>query len=95
MYSEIEKLKEKGPTEQEIANVKAQRRRSYETNSRENGYWLQRLVSTYQGGRDPTGLNNYLESLDRISVGSVHEAATSYFNFGTLVRITLMPEEAR
>jgi len=25
----------------------------------------------------------------------VHEAATSYFDFGNLVRITLMPEEAR
>ncbi len=95
VYREIEELKEAGPTEQEIANVKAQRRRSYETNSRENGYWLQRLVSTYQEDRDPTDLSNYLESLDMISVGSVHEAATSYFDFGNLVRITLMPEEAR
>ncbi len=95
VYAEIEKFKESGPTEQEVANVKAQRRRSYETNSRENGYWLRRLVSTYQGDGDPSDLDGYLESLDTITLESVHEAVNTYFDFGNLVRITLMPEASR
>ena len=95
VYAEIEKFKESGPNAQEVANVKAQRRRSYETNSRENGYWLQRLVSTYQGDGDPSDLNDYLDSLEMITLESVHEAAMTYFDFSNLVRITLMPEEGR
>ena len=92
VYAEIERLKESGPTDQEVANVIAQRRRSYETNSRENGYWLQRLVSTYQGDRDPSDLNDYLDRLDAITIDAVHQAAQTYFDFSNRVRITLMPE---
>ena len=93
--AEIEKLKESGPTEQEVANIKAQMRRSYETNSRENGYWLSRLVSVYQNEGDPDEVDDYLESVDALTVEAVHEAANTYIDFNNRVRITLMPESAQ
>jgi zinc protease len=92
--AEIEKLKESGPTEQEVANVKAQMRRSFETNSRENGYWLSRLVSVYQGDGDPTEIDDYLESVDALTLDAVHEAANTYIDFSNFIRVTLMPESA-
>ncbi len=95
VFAEIEKLKESGPTEQEVANVKAQMRRSYETNSRENGYWLSRLVSVYQNGGDPNEIDDYLESVDALTAELVHEAANTYIDFDNLVRVTLMPESAQ
>jgi zinc protease len=94
VYAELEKLKESGPTAQEIANVKAQMRRSYETSSRENAYWLNRLVSIYQTEGDPTDLDNYLDTVEALTPEAVHEAAMTYIDFQNMVRVTLMPEDA-
>jgi len=94
VLAEIERLKESGPTAQEIANIKAQLTRSFEVNSRENGFWLQRLISTYQeDDPDPAGILDYLGRLDAITEESVWEAANTYFDLANYVRITLLPEE--
>jgi zinc protease len=95
VYAELEKLKESGVTEQEIANVKAQARRSYETNIRENGYWLNRLVRAYQGDGDPSSIDDYMETVEALTPEAVHEAANTYIDFSNMVRITLMPEGAQ
>ena len=92
VYAEIEKLKESGPSEQEIANALAQMRRSYETSSRENGYWLSRLIAVYQNDGDPNEIDDYLESLEAVTIESVHQAAQAYFDFENRVQLTLMPE---
>jgi len=93
--AEIEKLKESGPTTQEVANVQAQMRRSFETSSRENGYWLNRLVSAYQNDSDPTEIANYLDTVEALTPEAVHEAAMTYIDFANMVRITLMPESSQ
>ena len=95
VYAELEKLKESGPTEQEIATVKAQLRRSYETNVRENGYWLNRLVRAYQGDGDPSNIGAYLETVEALTSEVLLEAANRYIDFSNMVRITLMPESAQ
>ena len=83
------------PTEQEIATVKAQLRRSYQTNVRENGYWLNRLVRAYQGDGDPSNIETYLETVEALTSEVVFEAANRYIDFSNRVRITLMPERAQ
>jgi zinc protease len=95
VYAEIEKLKESGATAQEVANVQAQMRRSYETSVRENGFWLSRLVSTYQRDGDPNEIDDYLDTVEALTPEAVHEAANAYIDFSNLVRITLMPEASQ
>jgi len=93
--AELEKLKESGPTTQEIANVKAQMRRSYETSIRENGYWLSRLVSVYENDGDPNAIDDYMETVDALTPEAIHEAAMTYIDFSNMVRVTLMPEASQ
>jgi zinc protease len=93
VFAEIERLKESGPTLQEIDIVKAQMRRSFETSTNENGYWLAQLVSTYRDDGDPSDILDYLETLDAITQESVREAANTYFDLDNYVQIVLLPEE--
>ncbi|MGD8331459.1 MAG: insulinase family protein, partial [Acidobacteriota bacterium] len=95
VYAEIEKLKESGPTAQEIANVKAQMRRSYETNVRENAYWLSRLVSVYENDGNPDSIDDYLDTLEAVTAESVQDAANTYIDSSNMVRVTLMPEASQ
>jgi len=49
----MEKLKDEGPTAQEITNIKATLLRGYETNSRQNAFVMSQLVGRYQFNEDP------------------------------------------
>jgi zinc protease len=68
-------------------------RRSFETSTNENGYWLAQLVSTYRDDGDPSEILDYLETLDTITQESVREAANTYFDLDNYVQVVLLPEE--
>ena len=95
VFAEIERLKESGPTQQEVDNVKEQLRRSFETASTQNSFWLGRLVGTFRDDVDPSDILDYPETLQAITMESVLEAANAYFDTGNYVQVTLLPEETR
>jgi zinc protease len=93
IFREIKRLKKKGPTEKEVEEVRLAESRDYETNSKQNGWWLAQLTERYRIGDDPAGISRFAESLALLTKGSVRAAARTYFNTKRYVQVTLYPEK--
>jgi zinc protease len=92
IFREIKKLKKTGPTAKEVDEVRLAESRDYETNSRQNGWWLAHLAERYRIGEDPAGLMRFPEELSLLTTESVKAAARAYFNTKRYVQVTLYPE---
>lgn len=53
LFEQIERLKNDGPEEAELAKVKTNWRQRNQRSLRENGYWMQRLQASVLDGADP------------------------------------------
>jgi zinc protease len=93
IFKEIEKLKDKGPTESEVADVRTAESRDYETNVRENDWWLDELSERYWLGEDPAESLRFPKVLSYLSAKTVEDAARAYFNTKRYVQVTLYPEK--
>jgi len=93
IFGEIRKLQKKGPTAKEVAEVRLAESRDYETNSRQNGWWLSQLVERYRLGEDPAILARVPDSYAVLTPASVKAAAKAYFNTGRYVQVILYPEK--
>jgi len=93
IFSEIKKLQKKGPTAAEVDEIRLAESRSYETDSRENGWWLQELSDSYWLGEAPAAIVKFPESLKLLTRDSVKASARIYFNTKRYVQVTLYPEK--
>jgi zinc protease len=93
IFQEIKKLQKKGPTAAEVAEARLAEARDYETNSRENGWWLGQLVERYRLGEDPAALAHVADSYTVLTPASVRAAARLYFNTKRYVQVILYPEK--
>jgi zinc protease len=93
IFQEIKKLQKKGPTAAEVAEVRLAEARDYETNSRQNGWWLGQLVERYRLGEDPAALAHVPDSYAVLTPASVQAAAKLYLNTKRYVQVTLYPEK--
>jgi len=93
IISQIDSLKQFGPLQTYIDKVKESQSLQYETNLKENRYWLGGLYGTIFYNLDPLNILNYLELVEQLSDRSVQKAAQKYFDFGNVVRVVLLPEE--
>ena len=81
------------PDESYILKVKESQLRSYETNLKENSYWLSALRQLSFYGRDLTDILTYPDLVERLTPEDILWAAERYFNFDRYVRIVLLPED--
>ena len=93
IFKEIKKLQDKGPAPQELADVRTAESREYETNVRENGWWLEELHERYWLGEDPAEALRFPETLAKLAKSDVQAAARAYFNTKRYVQVTLYPEK--
>jgi zinc protease len=93
IFSEIKKLKRDGPIAKEVDEDRLAESRDYETASRENGWWLNRLNESYRLSEDPAAIIRFPESLKLLTRASVQAAARTYFNTKRYVQVTLYPEK--
>ena len=93
IFSEVKKLKARGPDDHELSDVRTAESRDYETNVRENGWWLAELVEKYRTGGDPSELLRFPETLSHLTKQGVQDAARTYFNIKRFVQVTLYPEK--
>jgi zinc protease len=93
IFKEIKKLQDKGPADREIADVRTAESREYETNVRENGWWLEELSDRYWLGEDPAEALRFPDVLAKLSKSDVQAAARAYFNSKRYVQVTLYPEK--
>ena len=93
VFAEIEKLKESAPEASEVADVKENFSRTFETDSESNSWWMSQIGYTYQRGETLDDLLTYQESIDALTAADIQEAAQTYFNLGNYVRVTRLPEQ--
>ncbi|HEX7531354.1 MAG TPA: insulinase family protein [Pyrinomonadaceae bacterium] len=93
VFEEIEKLKTNGPTEKQVSDEKEALLREFETNSKLNNFLLSQITLKYQIGEDPAGLWKVPEYYQKIDAAMIQQAAKTYLNTNTFVKVTLFPEK--
>ena len=93
IFKEIRKLQKKGPKTEEVLEVRLAESRDYETNSRQNGWWLRQLLERYRLNEDPAALAKVADSFAVLTPASVKAAAKTYFNTKRYVQVVLYPEQ--
>ncbi|MBN2264360.1 MAG: insulinase family protein, partial [Candidatus Aminicenantes bacterium] len=93
IFDEIKKLKKDGPTPQEVEEVRLAESRDYETDSRQNGWWLAMLTESCRLGEDPAEIARIPETFDLLTRESIQSAARRYYDTDRYVQVTLYPEK--
>lgn len=93
VFEQIDSLKTSGTTDVYVTKVVEICKRKREVQLKENGFWVDALVSTDWNGLDPRLLLQYPEMVDGLTAADVQAAAQRYLNTDNYVRVTLMPEE--
>ena len=93
VLQEVRRLQDEPPPPAVVATVKETARRQYETNLKENAYWLARLQALHSLGKDPSELVTRTARIDAISPSDVQDAFKKYFPLDRYVVVTLMPEK--
>lgn len=76
-----------------VDKVRELQRKEYETNLRENKYWLSQLVSYHTNGDDPNQILRAKERIDTITAKTLHEAAQRYFQPSSYVQVVQYPKK--
>ena len=93
IFQVIDSLKAFGPEEIYITKVKETQLRSYETNLKENTYWLRALQNYYFSGQDPELILKYPDLVTTLSSEKIRMAVSQYLNKNNFVQVLLLPEE--
>jgi zinc protease len=92
VFQVIDSLKNFGTTEIYITKVKEAQLRSYETNMKENAFWLRALQNYYFNGQDPSLILKYPELVSTLTTESIKMAVNRYLNGDNYVQVVLFPE---
>ena len=93
VFQVIDSLKTLGPKDIYITKVRETQLRSYETNLKENTYWLRALQTYYFRKQDPDLILKYPELVGTLTSEKIQKAAVQYLNKNNYVQVVLLPEE--
>src|SRR3977135_4248352 len=93
VFEEIEKFKTNGPTEKQLNDEKEALQREFETNIKLNNYLVGQITFRYQNGDDPAGIWKIPEFYRKLDAAMIQEAARTYLNTKSYVKVTLLPEK--
>jgi zinc protease len=93
VFEEIEKFKAEGPTEKQLNDEKEALVREFETNSKQNSYMLNQLSLRFYHGEDPAGFWLVPDFYRKLDAASVQQAAKTYLNTNSYIKVTLFPEK--
>ncbi|MBK6977468.1 MAG: insulinase family protein [Cytophagaceae bacterium] len=92
---EIEKIKTNGPEQVDLEKFVAKNKLDYETNLKNNDYWLGSLVERYQNMEKVQLILEEGKLLDQLTVKSLQEVAAKYLTGDDLIKFILLPEEKK
>lgn len=96
VYAEIDKFKQNGPTDTELANQKATMIRSHESGERQNGTWVGQLIFGYTNDAIDAAIADYINypaHVEKLTAAQVQAAYRQFFNGENRVHMTLLPEK--
>jgi zinc protease len=88
----IDDFKRTGPSRGQVMDARAALARDFETNSQQNGYLLNRMVSKYEFGEDVAEVFDVEPIHEQVTVRSLRDAAREYLSTDRYVQVTLRPE---
>lgn len=92
VFQQIDSLRQFGAPEEYLQKVKESQRREYETDLKENRYWLSTLRFYYFNNEDPLNILDFNRYVDNLSGEAIKEAAQKYLNENNYVMVALYPE---
>jgi zinc protease len=93
VFAQVELLKSAGPTDKQVTDAREKLLRDYETNQKQNGYWLAQLSGRYQSGEPVDSLFALTEYYKKLTPALIQDAAKRYLNPANVVKVTLFPEK--
>jgi zinc protease len=91
VLTEIELLKTKGPTDEQVNDVKQALLRDFETNSQQNAYLVSQLSVKYEYGEDLGSFFHIADIYRAIDNQAIQDAAKTYLDAANYVQVTLFP----
>jgi len=93
IFSEIQKMMKKGPTQEDVDKVKETMLRERETNIKKNDWWRSKLENAYYYDDSVSGINHFNDLVNGLTPEKIKEAANKYLTPGRYVQMYLQPEE--
>jgi zinc protease len=93
VFEEIEKLKNEGPSDQQLNDEKEALLRDFQTQSKLNNYLLSQISARYEYGEDPAGILLVPDYYQKIDKNMIQQAAKTYLNANRYVEVMLFPEK--
>jgi zinc protease len=95
VFAEIEKLRTAGVDAETLQKVKEAQRRSFETDARQNNWWVAHITAAVRLGMEPDGMANLPALIDGLTSDQIAEAARLYLTPEQYVKVVLLPENNR
>ena len=89
---EIQKVKDKGPSEVDLNKVKEGFYKEYDENIKDNGYWLARLQRSGEFNSNANDILTLPARVKALTAKDIQEAAKKYFNMNNYFQAVLYPE---
>lgn len=89
--AEVQKIKEKGPTEEDLAKVRETFKLQRKEKLKENKFWIDQLEKAERENYDLSKMNDYNEMVDELEADEIQKIAKKYLTENYLLGV-LMPE---
>ncbi|MYN18208.1 insulinase family protein [Rugamonas sp. FT107W] len=90
-FAEIDKIKENGAEDTDLAKVKASWITNYRRGMRENGYWMGVLMNAFFNKTDPEEVLTYESRVGALTAAELKDTARRYFDMNNYVQVVLYP----
>lgn len=92
VLDEVTRLRDEGPSAEDVQKVQEMERRDLETSARQNQYWLGSMQTVHMLGWDVASIARRSERTAALSVLVLHETIRKYFPLDRYTVVTLRPE---
>ncbi|MBX2951969.1 MAG: insulinase family protein [Leadbetterella sp.] len=90
---EIAKIRQNGGTREDIEKYVNNEKLNFQTNLKNNNYWLNALSDKYQKGEDIKTIPMADKKLEKVTVESTKAIAQKYLTGENFIRVVLLPED--
>lgn len=92
VFQQIDSLKQFGAGDKYLQKIKETQRRQYETDLKENTYWLNSLQFYYFNGENPLNILDYPQYVEKLNAAGIRKAAQAYLNENNYALFILYPQ---
>lgn len=92
-FDEIQKVKDKGPSESDLNKVKETWKKQYEVDIKDNNFWARKLQASVEVGSNATDVLSFEKQVDALTTRDLKDAANKYFDMKNYIQVVLYPEK--